>query len=106
MVSPVLERKTYDPSLSRREERALCRLRIGHTNLTDSYKMEGRTVRDKCSDCDADADLSVQHIMSECCKYRDLRERLLPGDTLEEIFSHPDKTIVEFLREGGLLNRL
>ena len=106
MVSPVLERKTYDSSLSRREERALCRLRIGHTNLTDSYKMEGRTVRDKCSDCDADADLSVQHIMSECCIFRYLRERLLQRDTLEEIFSHPDKTIVEFLREGGLLNRL
>ena len=104
--SPTLEKKIYDPSLSRREERALCRLRIGHTRLTESYRMENRTARDKCSECDVGADLSVQHIMTECDRYRYLRERFLPGDTLEEIFSHPDRTIVEFLRESDLLKRL
>ena len=104
--SPTLEKKIYDPSLSRREERALCRLRIGHTRLTESYRMENRTARDKCSECDVGADLSVQHIMTECDRYRYLRERFLPGDTLEEIFSHPDRTIVEFLRETDLLKRL
>ena len=81
-------------------------MQIGHTKLTESYKMESRTVRDKCSDFDTDADHSKQHVMRECFKYRDLSKRVLPGDTLEEIISHLDITIVEFLREAGLINCL
>ena len=103
-ISPQLTRKSYDSSLSRREERALCRLRIGHTRLTHSFRMEGKEDRPKCETCQVF--LTVRHIMTECLDYQALREALLPGDTLEEIFSNSDRSIVTFLRECDLLNKL
>ena len=85
-------------------ERALCRLRIGHTRLTHSFRMEGKEDRPKCETCQVF--LTVRHIMTECLDYQALREALLPGDTLEEIFSNSDRSIVTFLRECDLLNKL
>ena len=102
-INPQLTRKTYDPSLSRREERALCRLRIGHTRLTHSFRMEGKD-RPNCDECSVP--LTIRHIMSDCVKYQAQREILLPGDSIEEIFSHSDKDIIGFLRECDLLNQL
>ena len=102
-INPQLTRKTYDPSLSRKEERALCRLRIGHTRLTHSFRMEGKD-RPNCDECSVP--LTIRHIMSDCVKYQAQREILLPGDSIEEIFSHSDKDIIGFLRECDLLNQL
>ena len=102
-INPKLTRKIYDPSLSRREERALCRLRIGHTRLTHSFKMEGKN-RSNCDECSVP--LTVRHIMSECAKYQDQREMILPGESIREIFSHSDKDIIAFLRECNLLHQL
>ena len=102
-INPQLTRKIYDPSLSRREERALCRLRIGHTRLTHSFKMEGKN-RSNCDECSVP--LTVRHIMSECAKYQDRREMILPGESIREIFSHSDKDIITFLRECNLLHQL
>ena len=102
-INPQLIRKTYDPSLSRREERALCRWRIGHTRLTHSFRMEGKD-RPQCDECNVP--LTVRHMMADCVKYQVQRESILPGDCMEDIFSHSDKDVIRFLRDCDLLNQI
>ena len=102
-INPQLIRKTYDPSLSRKEERALCRWRIGHTRLTHSFRMEGKD-RPQCDECNVP--LTVRHMMADCVKYQVQRESILPGDCIEDIFSHSDKDVIRFLRDCDLLNQI
>ena len=68
---------------------------------TDFMGIPKRSYCDECS-----VPLTVRHIMSECAKYQDQREMILPGESIREIFSHSDKDIIAFLRECNLLHQL
>ena len=46
LIHPELKKKVYDPSLTRREQRELCRISIGHSRLTHSYRMVGTTTEE------------------------------------------------------------
>ena len=56
LIHPELKKKLYDPSLTRREQRSLCRIRIGHSRLTHSYRMEKNTENPKCAVMNATVD--------------------------------------------------
>ena len=96
-VHPQLKKKRYDPSLTRREQRALCRIRIGHSRLTHGYRMDGHTERPKCAECNTT--LTIKHIMVDCPKYQEERNNYLDGSTTEEIFDNSDRAIITFARE-------
>ena len=58
LIHPELKKKVYDPSraieLTRREQRALCRIRIDHSRLTHSLmekNTENRSVMNATVDC-------------------------------------------------------
>ena len=103
-VHPELKKKVYDSSLTRREQRALCRIRIGHSRLTHGYRMDRHTERPKCDECNCI--LTIKHIMVECPKFQDERVTSLDGSTTEEIFNNSDRAIISFARECGFLNAL
>ena len=92
LIHPELKKKTYDPSLTRREQRALCRIRIGHTRLTHSYRMDKDAERPKCDTCRCR--LTIKHMMVDCPKFNDERQRFLQGSSLEEIYSNSDRAII------------
>ena len=104
LIHPELKKKVYDPSLTRREQRALCRIRIGHSRLTHSYRMEKNTEKPKCDECNRR--LSIKHIMVDCPKFHQERHHFLDGTTTEEIFDNSDRAIINFARESGFLNLL
>ena len=60
---------------SRRQEVALCRLRIGHTRLTHSWIIE-RGQQPVCQDCNVP--VTVKHILAECDLHANLRYRIFP----------------------------
>ena len=104
MIHPELKKKVYDPSLTRREQRALCRIRIGHSRLTHAYKMDKHDEQPKCYECNCN--LSIKHIMVDCPKYKQERENFLVGSTTEEILNNCDRAIINFAQESGFLNLL
>ena len=104
LVHPILKKKIYDPTLSRKEQRALCRIRIGHSRLTHAHKMDKHAEKPKCAECSCR--LSIKHIMVDCPKYQEERNTYLDGSTTEEIFNNSDRSIINFARECGFFNLL
>ena len=104
LIHPELKKKMYDPSLTRREQRALCRIRIGHTHLTHSYRMDKDVERPTCDTCRCS--LTIKHMMVDCPKFNGERQRYLKGSTLEEIYSNSDRAIIDFAKESGFLTLL
>ena len=74
IISPSIGRKVYDPGLTRREQVVLCRIRLNHTRLTNSYRMS----KERPPTCDhCQLPMTMNHIMVNCNKYRHLREEHL-----------------------------
>ena len=100
--------------MPRRWERALCRLRIGHTHLTHSFLMT-RDEQPFCEDCLVP--LTVRHLLVECPSLGDIRRRYLSeglgGDgrynlakILGENVVYDTSGIFKFIVEAGLLQKL
>ena len=70
-MEPVLGDHRSPGHLSRREDIVLSHLCIGHTRLTHSYPMNGEDVP-KCVACHCD--LTVEHILSECGEFAEVRQ--------------------------------
>ena len=69
-----------------------------------SFRIEGKD-QPNCDECSVS--LTVHHIISECVEKQVQREIILSGiNSIEEIFNHSDKDIIEFLRECDLVNQL
>ena len=99
IISPSIGRKVYDPGLTRREQVVLCRIRLNHTRLTNSYRMS----KERPPTCDhCQLPMTMNHIMVNCNKYRHLREEHLRGSTPEEIYGNADRDIITFIKECGL----
>ena len=58
---------TSSHNKSRRIETVLARLRLGHTNITHVYPMEGQTEPPECDRCRVT--ITVKHLLLECRKY-------------------------------------
>ena len=104
LIHPILNKKIYDPTLSRREQRALCRIRIGHSRLTHAHIMDKHAEKPMCAECNCR--LSMKHIMVDCPKYQHERSSFLDGSTTEEIYNNSDRAIINFVKECGFLNLL
>ena len=90
--------------LSRREERVLHRARIGHTYLTHSYHLK-REDPPICIPCQVP--LTVEHILISCIDFNHVRIKHFQAATLCDLFnSVPIRTILDFIKEIGLLHKL
>ena len=58
---------TSSHNKSRRIETVLARLRLGHTNITHNYLMQGQTEPPECDRCRVT--ITVKHLLLECRKY-------------------------------------
>jgi ribonuclease HI len=66
--------------LPRRDEILIHRLRIGHTNLTDSYLLR-RETPPECDFCHIR--LTVEHLLLSCCKYIAVRRKFYNVNSLQ-----------------------
>lgn len=87
------------------EQRALTRLRIGHTRLTHSETF--KTGAKSCSTCGVP--LTVAHILLDCHRYDAERNKHELDSNLGVVLSNTDKEedkLLSFLRESGLFKEL
>ena len=91
--------------LSRKDEVILHRIRIGHTRLTHSYRMErgGDRNTPKCIFCEEDVDLTIAHVMIECTGLYYSRINHFVAADMKDLFDriHP-KQIIGFLKEANI----
>ena len=91
--------------LSRKEQVIIHRLRIGHTRLTHSYRMENRPNAPMCNHCNEE--LTVKHIMLYCQLYTISRNRFFNVNNMRDPFvTVPPRTIVAYIKDIGLFNCL
>nr|CAH7746935.1 unnamed protein product [Callosobruchus chinensis] len=105
-IKPTVESLRYPKELTRREQVILCRLRIGHTNLTHSHLLT-RGTTPRCTNCDEI--LTVKHFLSECPLYTSLKRRLQMNIDLPRILSTslPNVEILfTFLKEINLYHKI
>jgi len=93
---------------NRRFETALTRLRIGHTNFSHSYLMEGRNIPPNCEQCNQP--ISVKHILVECRKYSRIRNKYYHNANLSEMLGNANNfsayKLYLFLQETDILSKI
>ena len=83
------------------------RLRIGHTRLTHSFRMENRPHPPLCDQCEGDHELTVKHILIECNFLKIIRRRHYDVTDLNQIFKTvSSKRILDLVKDIGLYNSL
>ena len=90
--------------LKRKEQVVIHRIRIGHTRLTHSHKMEGRPAP-RCVLCNEE--ITVKHFMLHCRRYCPIRTRYFNVNGMYDLFNTvPLRTIIAYIKEIGLFNEL
>ena len=91
---------------SRREEVAITRLRIGHSNLTHSYLLN-KTDPPVCSSCNCR--LTVAHVLVHCSGFNAQRRTLNMSGDLSCILGNDTSqidTLIQFLKNSNLLSSI
>ena len=92
---------------NRKDEVIINRLRIGHTRLTYSFRMENRPHPPLCDQCEGDHELTVKHILIECNFLKIIRRRHYDVTDLNQLFKTvSSKRILDFVKDIGLYNSL
>ena len=92
---------------NRKDEVIINRLRIGHTRLTHSFRMENRPRPPLCDQCEGDHELTVKHILIECHYLKIIRRRHYDVTDLNQLFETvSSKRILDFVKDIGLYNSL
>ncbi|KAG5869381.1 hypothetical protein JTB14_005692 [Gonioctena quinquepunctata] len=101
IVKPSIRKNTHLLTGSRRDQVVLCRLRIGHTRLTNSFMLWGQTT-------DVNNVDTVQHITQ--CPHDDLmRQRIgIPGEIQHCLKGNRDaeRRLIQFLNTINIYNQL
>lgn len=105
-IKPTIHPWTTSVRRSRREETALCRIRIGHTALTHLHliKKEEPKECDQCKEAE-----TVNHIIFKCSKYQEERRRnkinenpqIALGDNEKEI-----QKLFKFIKDINIINQI
>ena len=74
-IMPQIDDKYYSGCKNRKDKVIINRLRIGHTRLTDLFRMENRPHPPLCDQCEGDHELTVKHILIECNFLKIIRRR-------------------------------
>ena len=85
-IMPQIDEKYYSGCTNRKDEVIINRLRIGHTRLTHSFRMENRPHPPLCDQCEGDHELTVKHILIECNFLKIIRRRHYDVTDLNQLF--------------------
>ena len=93
---------------SRRIETVLTWLRLGHTNITHVYLMQGQTEPPECDRCRVT--ITVKHLLLECRKYVTIRNKYFRIPTLSDMLAESndfsiDKLVLS-LKEANLFHQI
>ena len=106
-IMPQIDEKYYSGCTNRKDEVIINRLRIGHTRLTHSFRMENRPHPPLCDQCEGDHELTVKHILIECSFLKIIRRRHYDVTDLNQLFKTvSSKRILDFVKDIGLYNSL
>lgn len=97
----------YPDNMSRREQCVLCRLRMGHTNLTSMFMLEGKR-QPRCETCRG-VRLTVKHILTECPRYSNVRKHLSLSENLQICLGrgiNEQVKVIQFLKAIGLFRKI
>ena len=99
---------TSSPNKSRRIETVLARLRLGHTNITHVYLMQGQTEPPECDRCRVT--ITVNHLLLECRKYVTIRNKYFRNPTQSDMLAESNEfsidKIVLYLKETNLFHQI
>ncbi|MEL6605957.1 MAG: reverse transcriptase domain-containing protein [Cyanobacteria bacterium J06614_10] len=91
---------------NRRTETVLARLRIGHTNMTHAYLMQGQSNPPLCDTCNVP--ITVKHMLVECRKFNLHRNKYYTNPTLADILAESNSfsvnKLVNFLKDANLFH--
>lgn len=92
------------PKLTRREQVALTRLRIGHTHMTSLHLLRGAR-QPTCPTCREH--LTVKHILLECQEFANMRQQINLPNNIENCLKNENvnKTML-YLKATNLLKKL
>ena len=93
-IMPRIDEKYYSGCTNRKDEVAIIRLRIGHTRLTHSFRMENRPHPPLCDLCEGNHELTVKHILIECSFLKIIRRRHCDVTDLNQLFKTVSSKIV------------
>ena len=106
-IMPQIDDKYYSGCKNRKDEVIINRLRIGHTRLTHSFRMENRPHPPLCDQCEGDHELTVKHILIECNFLKIIRRRHYDVTDLNQLFKTvSSKRILDFVKDIGLYDSL
>ena len=106
-IMPQIDKKYYSACTNRKDEVIINRLRIGHTRLTHSFRMENGPHPPLCDQCERDHELTVKHVLIECNFLQIIRRRHYDMIDLNQLFkSVSSKRILDFVKDIGLYNSL
>ena len=106
-IRPQIDDKYYSGCTNRTDEVIINRLRIGHTRLTHSFRIENRPHPPLCDHCDGDPELTVKNILIECNFLKIIRRRHFDVTHLNQLFKTvSSKRILDFVKDIGLYNSL
>ena len=104
---PKIDEKYYSGCTNRKDEVIINRLRLGHTRLTHSFRMENRPHPPLCDECEGDHELTVKHNFIECNFLKIIRRRHYDVTDLNQLFKTvSSKIILDFFKDIGLYNSL
>ena len=90
--------------LSRREERTVHRVRIGHTYLTHAYLLRSEAPP-ICTACQMP--LTIEHILISCPAFNHTRSKYFQSNTMDDLFKNSsNRTIIKFIKEIGMLHKI
>ena len=106
-IMPQIDEKYYSGCTNRKDEVIINLLRIGHTRLTHSFRMEIRPHPPLCDHCEGNHELTVKHILIECSFLTIIRRRHYDVTDLNQLFKTvSSKRILHFVKDIGLYNSL
>ncbi|GFN95937.1 ribonuclease hi [Plakobranchus ocellatus] len=88
----------------RKLETAMCRLRVGHTWLTQSYLLKNED-QPFCYACDSL--YTVRHILIECLDFQDTRKKYFSVTDLYRLFREVNPSrIAGYLKDLGVYGKI
>ena len=105
-IMPQIDDKYYSGCTNRKDDVIINGLRIGHTRLTHSFRMENRPLPPLCDQCDGDHELTVKHILIECNFLKIIRRHYDVTDLIHLFKTVSSKRILDFVKDISLYNSL
>ena len=99
---------TSSHNKSRRIETVLARLRLGHTNITHVYLMQGQTEPPECDSCIVT--ITVKYLLLECRKYETIHNKYFRNPTIWDMLAKSSDICIDklvlYLKEANLCHQI